>query len=109
MGAAGCPFPSDRRTSRRARRSEKSSPAVKYVPFCRQHTVQKRTQRCEIEVYSPGRRTKAVGRDTWRHMWSPHWHKSTCRQSVPVRYHTLHFVTCLFALIKHENLNQQKL
>src|SRR4051812_28392340 len=24
-------------------------------------------------------------------------------------YHTLHFVTCLFALIKHENLDQQKL
>src|SRR3954467_12614300 len=86
MSTADCPFPSDRRTSRRARRSEKSSPTVKYVPVCRQHTVQKRTQRGEIEVYSPERRTKVVGRDTWRHMWSPHRRKSTCRQSVPARF-----------------------
>src|SRR4051812_48802675 len=86
MGTADRLFPSDRRTSRRARRSEKSSPAVKYVLVCRQRTVQKKTQRGEIEVYSPGRRTKAVGRDTWRHLWSPHWRKSTCRQSIPARF-----------------------
>src|SRR3954463_7370106 len=49
MGTADRPFPPDRRTSRRARRSGKSSPAVKYVPVCRQHTVQKKTQRCEIK------------------------------------------------------------
>ena len=59
--------------------------AVKYVQVCRQHTVQNKTQRCEIEVHSPGRWTTTVGRDTWRHMWSPHWRKSTCRQSIPTR------------------------
>ena len=24
--------------------------------------------------------------NTWRHMWSPHWRQSTCRQSVPARF-----------------------
>src|SRR3954464_9301658 len=86
MGAADCPFPPERRTSRRTRRSGKSSPALEYVPVRRQHVVQKRAQRCEIEVYFPGRRRKVVGRDTWRHMWSPHWRKSTCRQSVLARF-----------------------
>src|SRR4051812_15937411 len=85
MGTTDRPFPPDRRTSRRARRSGKSSPAVKYVPVRRQRTVQKKTQRCEIEVYSPGRWTEAVGRDTWRHLWSPHWRKGACRQSFPER------------------------
>ena len=38
----------------------------------RRRPVQKKTKQCEIEVRSPGGRTGAVGRDTWRHMWLPH-------------------------------------
>ena len=45
-----------------------------------------KAQWCQVEVHFQRRWTEAVGRDTWRHMWSPHWRKSTCRQSVPARF-----------------------
>ena len=36
-------------------------------------------------MHLPGGRTKAVGRDTWRHMWLPHRVEGPCWKGVPAR------------------------
>ena len=45
----------------------------------------KRPNGVKLKCIPLGGRTRAVGRDTWRHMWLPHRVEGPCRQGIPAR------------------------